>query len=164
MDTFKDTLNGTTHLPNVKCSNNELTTLIGTVTDDGVRSPTGEKLEFFLRGTTPPDIPVTFNRDCQMIYNDGRQVTDVDKQRRAVFTRPAAPKQPQQEAPLYTPKDLAEINELTLKFQKAMDAHRTKGATEGATDGGRKLTRRIKSKSKSKSKSKKKRRSSHRRH
>ena len=68
-----DTLKGT-HLHNVECNNNELTSngnKIGTVTDDGVLSPNGEKLEFFLRGPTPPDIPITFNRDCQMIYNNG---------------------------------------------------------------------------------------------
>ena len=67
MDTFKDT-----HLPNVKCNNNKLTTLIGTVTNDGVLSPNEEKLTFVLRGVVPPDTPFTYTNDCKMVYNDGR--------------------------------------------------------------------------------------------
>jgi hypothetical protein len=64
-----------TYLHDVKCYNNALingTDPIGLIKDDGVELPNGKKLEFFLRSSASPDIPITFNRDCQMIYNDGR--------------------------------------------------------------------------------------------
>lgn len=171
MDTFEGT-----HLPNVKCSNNELTSngnKIGTVTDDGVLSPNGEKLEFVLHTpTSASGIPITFNRDCQMIYAYSGE--KIDSRRGEVYTRPA-PQQRQQEQ--FSFEDQAEIDRISNRIskkaeiariikihEKAMDAYRAQGVTKGAIDGGRKLTRRRKSKSKSKSKSKKKRRSSHRRH
>jgi len=66
-----------TYLPDVKCNNNELingTDPIGLIKDDGVELPNGKKLEFFLRSSSSPDIPITFinfNGKCEMIY-DGR--------------------------------------------------------------------------------------------